>query len=742
MFSNLKYRRKILVLLGPVFVFLAAGLFVIYAISRNSLITEHRVRLEHTVSLTSDRIKHKEEEMMKLVNLFQANRPLIEYLYIMTVMGEDKKPLTDMLSPMYVALNVNSLILYDAKGNGVLELDTKPGHPMTEIMTHKIQSLPSGIVSGYTETYNTAKITGMGPLSYMGKTVGYISVGTYIDGEYLNELKNISGNEFMLVKGEKISASTLGETAAAYKPKNGRVVIDLKEYSVMEQEIKDPGGKQIAKVVTALSDKDLHEALHRLRLSIFGILGLAGLISAGLSILFIKALVKPLDDMVALTGRIAEGDFSGELTVKGKDEIAVLSGHFVDMQRKLMIQRRKIEHYTEDLERAVEARTNEVERMQAQLIQAQKMESLGTLASGIAHDFNNILTAILGYASFVKEEIDENHPHFRYWDIVEQASLRGTELTSNLMTFSGGRIDLEKKKPVSIKRLIEEVVGLLGRTFPKSISFETAFAEGDANVLGDGGALYQALINICINARDAMPQGGRLRIETGKAVMPEDSRTDRPKENAVLITVSDTGQGMKKEVLDRVFEPFFTTKAHGKGTGLGLAMVYGIIHKHQGVIHISSEEGMGTTFSIYLPATDRRHEEEEDSGTAPAALKQGMTILVIDDEEQLRKLCSEILEKAGYRVITAPDGNSGVEIYREKQSEISLVILDMIMPGISGHETFRLLKSVNSSVKVVISSGFSPDMGINWAEEEGVMGFIRKPYRSKDMIGKINEIVS
>lgn len=736
--TNLKYKQKVLFILTLVFTVVAIGLVILYMAFYKDLLEHHGKDIRNSSNLTEVLINRKASDMGNLVTFFQTNRPLIEYLYITTVIGADKEPLKSMVMPMLSSLGIDALNLYDRKGKNVLGLGPE------ECVAHKSKHdrKAGKIVYGFEASPGWVHITAMGPLQYTGNIIGYISICKKIDAKFLSELMDISGSEQLFVKGNTVVASSFNKNRFPYQPAEAKLRFKGLTYSIVEREINDLDGKPVGAMVTAISDKSLSDSLFKLRLYMLGMLAASAAISFGLGMLLIKALVNPLGEMVSFVEKVGRGQFDQYLKKEGKDEIAILSRQFDNMLTELKTHRDAVERYTSDLESAVEARTNELEKVQRQLMQSQKMESLGTLAGGIAHDFNNLLSAILGYASFAKEQIEQDHSQYRYWDIVEQAAMRAAELTSQLLTFSRGSIEPGKEEPVNVNRLIDELTRLLANTFDKSVIIERKLSKEEPYVIGNKTALYQAFLNICINAKDAMPDGGRLVIEALRFQTDDIFLSSHPGSipgGYVQINISDTGAGIKKEIIDRIFEPFFTTKESGKGTGLGLAIVYGVIHENKGFINVYSEHGSGTTFKIYLPAGKEDKDAEMEEPTKFYAGK-GQTVLVVDDEQPLRELCREILEKANYRVITASDGMEAVRIFEENKDSISLIVLDLIMPGMSGHETFRKLKGIKPPVKVIISSGYSPEISLKWAEEK-VDAFIQKPFRSEDLLKKIKEIL-
>jgi PAS domain S-box-containing protein len=379
--------------------------------------------------------------------------------------------------------------------------------------------------------------------------------------------------------------------------------------------------------------------------------------------------------------------------------------------------------------------------LQRQLFQAQKMEAVGTLAGGIAHDFNNMLQVALGYTELALG--DESMPEHCRSDLrkVYDSAKRGADLVQRLLTLS--RKAEIRPQPLNLNRRITELRNMLERTIPKMIEIRLALDDGLATMNADPTQIDQILMNLAVNARDAMPEGGKLVIETDNVTLGEDySETHlgaRPGPY-VLLSVSDTGEGMDKETVQHIFEPFFTTKGPGEGTGLGLATVYGIVKQHDGHITCYSELGSGTTFKLYFPAlvsVDQSIESE------PKTLPRGgsETILLVDDEEFLRDLGCRILTKAGYTVITASNGKEALDEYRERCHDIDLVILDVIMPEMGGKQCLEALLSINPSARVVVASGFSVKGPTRDAVTARAKGFVNKPYDIGQLLAVVREVL-
>ncbi len=379
---------------------------------------------------------------------------------------------------------------------------------------------------------------------------------------------------------------------------------------------------------------------------------------------------------------------------------------------------------------------SERKKLEAQFIQAQKMESIGTLAGGVAHDFNNLLGGILGYASFMKTKMEEDHPFYKYIDTIEKSATRAAQLTARLLGFA--RTGQDETMPVDLNEIITETMNILGRTIDKSIEIKTDLLKNLPTIEADAGRLQQAIINLCVNARDAMAEEGVLSIETRVEAINKVHAKAHPesKEGSfAVLSVTDTGTGMDKRTKEKIFEPFFTTKEEGKGTGLGLAMVYGVVKNLGGFIWVYSEPGVGSTFKIYLPISGLPEMEEHPVAEAPRGGTE--LVLVVDDEEPIRALAKETLESFGYKVMLAEDGREAIRLYEKHKEEIDLVILDMVMPKMGGRETFSGLKQISSQVKALLSTGYSQSGRAQEILDGGVMGFIQKPYKLSDLLSTV-----
>lgn len=384
----------------------------------------------------------------------------------------------------------------------------------------------------------------------------------------------------------------------------------------------------------------------------------------------------------------------------------------------------------------------EKKRLEEALFQTQKLESLGLLAGGVAHDFNNILTGILGYSSLLKNMVPQEEVMHKYLGTIEKSARRAAGLAGQLLGFARkGKYKIER---LSVNDIANELAGFLKETLDRNIEIVLNTGADLPAIEGDGTQIYQALLNLCINARDAMPSGGKLYILTDTFRLSDKKTADSMQVvpgNYVRVCVTDTGTGIGPEVRERIFEPFFTTKEVGKGTGLGLAMVYGIIKNHGGHIDVDSGLGLGTKITVWLPATSGPWNENSQVISKGKKTHQG-TVLVIDDEEEIRILIRDIMASCGYEVHVAVNGSDGIMIFSENKDRINLVILDMVMPEKGGRQTFTELKEIKPDAKIVICSGYSKEHYIQELSDEGAAAFLQKPFEYTDLVNKVKDVIS
>jgi len=740
-FENVKYAAKIRLLFIPIFILMIGGLATIYRLSVDSLTHEHSVRLERTAVLSNKALVATAQEMEKMVHLFQGNRTLNEYLYITTVLGADSSALRDLLKPLAESLSLDDVDLYDARGVRVLDLDTIPKEdPIEADLRTLIGRLPHGVMSGFLGSERSIKIAAAAPLFDGGRTIGYITVAKYIDRAYLEEQKRSSGNDIILMQDNAVRLSTIpvSEDQVRSVQARNKLILDRAKYSVEVRTIEGMNGSALGSVVIALSDEDLTRSTTRLLVLMSVLMAVAALLSYALSALFIKALVRPLNMIVRFTEKVAGGALNEELRVQGHDEIADLAGHLNAMRTQLLYDREALERYTSTLERTVDERTEQLSRVQHQLLQSQKMEAVGQLAGGMAHDFNNILTAIIGYAGILHRAMPKNDPHQAHVEQIALAGKRAANLTGSLLAFS--RRQALNPSPLDLNDVVQHIEKMLTRLIGEDIDFRTDLAADPLTIMADRGQIEQVLVNLAANARDAMIGGGRLKIATGIARWNDECLIDKAPGtfgDYATLSVSDTGMGMDQALKEKIFEPFFTTKEVGKGTGLGLSMVYGIVQQHNGCIAVQTKKGSGSTFVLYFPVI-QRDAEERSSDDAPDFMRGGSeTILVGEDDPIVREIVKVNLEDAGYRVILASDGEDLVAKFQANRDAVHLVLLDVIMPKKNGRAAYEAIRAIAPGMRAIFMSGYTADIVRSKGTIEDDIDLLSKPFTLHDLLKKI-----
>lgn len=384
----------------------------------------------------------------------------------------------------------------------------------------------------------------------------------------------------------------------------------------------------------------------------------------------------------------------------------------------------------------------EQHRLELQARQSQKMELIGTLAGGIAHDFNNILNNIIGFSTQVRKHVHEPERIIKYCNSIEKSASRGAQIASQLLQFS--RLKDAEVESVDIESILQEIASLVRETFPKTIILQEEIKESLHTVRGDRGALYEVFLNLCINARDAMPDGGTLTIRAYNGIVGVDTNPEWftiDVNECVCIEVSDTGVGISENDLPKIFEPFYTTKEKGRGTGLGLSIAYNAVKNSGGSIIVESTLHKGTTFKVYLPAMNETPSEQPEEKNQMTRAN-GEKILLVDDEEAMLILGKEILEERGFRVLTAKNGAEAVELYAQEWQNIDLVILDLIMPLKDGGQAYLEMKEINPNIKAIFCSGFTSSKIISQLLEHEHLSAIQKPFRDEELIALVFKVLS
>ncbi len=443
--------------------------------------------------------------------------------------------------------------------------------------------------------------------------------------------------------------------------------------------------------------------------------------------------VMPSLDSAAQQHFMERGDWHGELSQVTKTNQALIVESRWTLMRNQIGQPHSILIVNTDI--------TEKKTLEAQFLRAQRMESIGTLASGIAHDLNNILAPLLLAVQILQQKVLDEQGH-RLLARLESSAQRGAEMVQHLLSFARGvegeRVSLDPR------HLLREAKQITKETFPKSIQIFTKIPSELWMISGDATQLHQVLLNLCVNARDAMINGGTLTLAAENVWIDESYARMHLEAQVgpyVVFTVSDTGIGIPAAIIDKIFDPFFTTKEVGKGNGLGLSTALAIVKSHGGFINVYSEEQKGTTFRVYLPAQEARKEKPTRSERLPLFVGQGELVLVVDDEASIREITKETLETCGYRVLTASDGTEAIALYVQHQREIAVVVTDMMMPFMDGSATIRALQKLNPQVKIIATSGLSSYEKIRETAGANVWAFLPKPYTAKKLLSTLHDIL-
>jgi len=475
---------------------------------------------------------------------------------------------------------------------------------------------------------------------------------------------------------------------------------------------------------TVIAQQPAEEALSPLRTLALQI-GMAGVLSALLLTGLFFGIVGYHNRVKRLGVRLAElnRELSNEVEERQRAELA-------------------LQQSNEMLEQRVEERTRELAEQREQLVQAQRMEAVGRLAGGVAHDFNNLLTVIVGCSDIILGRMPEDDPHRGRIEQVRRAGDRAGALTKQLLAFS--RKQILQPELLDLNVVVEQTSSMLRRLIGEDIDFETKLEPGLDLVEFDPGQIEQIIMNLAVNARDAMPKGGKLTLQTENVELDESYVERHAGARAgphVMIAMTDTGVGMDAATLERIFEPFFTTKDVGRGTGLGLSTVYGIVKQSGGNIWVYSEPGRGTTFKVYLPRAERQAAEVPAAAPAPEPPQGSETILVVEDEEDVRELLRDILELGGYTVLATDDPAQAMDICRNHDSEIHLVLSDVVMPKIDGPVLAEKLKDIRPGLKVAFMSGYTDDAIVHHGVLEPGTAFLEKPIDVKTLLRKVPEFL-
>ncbi len=557
--------------------------------------------------------------------------------------------------------------------------------------------------------------------------LGFVVVGRLISERAAADLARITSSDIIFREAGKVAVSTLplfkeAEFSRGFPDQFVPTELALgdERYHASAVEL-GPGLQPAADIIVLKSHREADAYLLRLNHLLLG-LGLMSIIAgAALIYLISDTVTRPLASLVRGVHALARGDMEYPLEASGHDELSELTRAFDGMR--------------DTLER------NETQReiLEGQLRQAQKMEALGRMAGGVAHDFNNLLTVIRGHSDLLLDRLQPGDPLYRSSQQIRKTSDRAASLTRQMLAFS--RMQVLQPKVFDVNELIADMGKLLRRLVREDIEFSLRLGDSLGRIKADPNQLEQVLLNLTVNASDAMPLGGRLTIDTQNIIVDYDNaafHSSVERGDYVMITVSDSGHGMDAATKARIFEPFFTTKEPGKGTGLGLATVYGIVKQSGGFISVDSTPGNGARFTVYLPQTFEQLDEAPRLAAMPEPILGRKTVLVVEDEREVRELACEFLKSAGYSVLTAEDGLEALEIVQRLGRSISVVLTDIVMPKMRGPALARRLKSLLPHVKIVYMTGYLEQS----APDDDFLQdafFLQKPFSRETVVGQVSE---
>ena len=643
----------------------------------------------------------------------------------------DASTIRDSSEDPWQSDDCNLFALADGNGKIVALHTTSPGFSAAaaEEMLHR--SLSEHSASGWWYSGTRLYEVVLQPFYDVGTLrrtlAGTVVVGHEIDARDANHLRAISSTQVMFRYGSEVAVSTISPLQTQEfteqihdSTARGPIQIDGERLWASSVDL-TPGTRPGVTLTILKSYSDAAAFLARLNHLLLG-LGLVAVLAGGALVFVISdAFTQPLASLAEGVRALEQGDFTYPLEASGGDEVAQVTRAFDRMRGSLQ--------------------RNETKRQQleGQLRQAQRMEAMGRLAAGVAHDFNNLLTVIKGHSDLLLERLQPADPSYRSGKQIAKAADRAAGLTIQLLAFS--RMQMLQPKVLDLNALVADLGKMLTRLIREDITFAFRPGESLGRVKADRGQIEQVLLNLTVNACDAMPQGGKLTIETHDVAVDEQLAQSRPPMlpgQYVLLSVTDTGHGMDAETKARIFEPFFTTKELGKGTGLGLATVYGVVKQSDGCIWVDSQPGKGARFEIYLPRVHEPVESSRHGGIVAGPTGRRKTVLVAEDEEAVRDLASEFLKSAGYTVLTAKDGTEALAIAKESDQPIHVLLTDVVMPNMRGPELAKRLSNLRSRVKIIYMSGYLEfDKGSGEFLEEGF--FLQKPFSREALVNKVSE---
>jgi signal transduction histidine kinase/ActR/RegA family two-component response regulator len=681
--------------------------------ARDAILTFRVIQRQHEIAL-----RHKADLLATLAQIRNGDASIIE----------------DSSDDPWQSDDCNLFALADPNGRIIALRTTTPGFatPAANDMLRQSWSKHTSTAWWYggTHLYQVVLQPIYDPEAPRNAPLGTVVVGHQIDAQEAHDLSSISSSQVVFSYGDEVVVSTLsplGTQDFAQRvdsvPAHSQAEIDGEQFWMSAVEL--TAGARPPVTLTVLKSYDGATAyLEHLNRLLLGLGALAVLGGGALVFLMSAAFTRPLTRLAGGVRALEKGDFAYPLEATGGDEVAEVTRVFDRMRRSLQ--------------------RNEANRQQLedQLRQAHRMEAMGRLAGGVAHDFNNLLTVIKGHSDLLFERLDDSDALSASSKQIAKAADRAASLTRQLLAFS--RMQVLQPKVLELNVLISDMEKMLTRLIREDIAF--SFKPGDSlgRVKADPGQIEQVILNLTVNACDAMPNGGQLSIETRNVTVDEQFTQDRRPMTAghyVLLTVTDTGQGMDADTKARIFEPFFTTKEVGKGTGLGLATVYGVVKQSGGYIWVESDLGKGARFEIYFPRVSEAPELSQSVERTWAPGGRDQIVLIAEDQDAVRELATEFLKSAGYTVLSARDGMEALDLAKRWSGPIHLLLADVVMPNMRGPELGKRLKGFRSDVKIIYMSGYLDyDKGEGEFPSGGL--FLQKPFSRQTLIEKVNKALS
>jgi signal transduction histidine kinase/ActR/RegA family two-component response regulator len=720
---SLRLRTKLLLS----FVFLTAGLTsaTLLIVRRNAQgQVQHQIEQDtRNATLTFRVIQHQQQTALS------RKADLLASLAYMR--DGDPTAIKDASEDPWQSDDCNLFVLADKTGKIKALHSTGPSFPIEAAQILVSRSVSRGETSGWWFSDRSLYQVVLQPFyddpAKKKNLLGTVVVGHLIDQRAAADMARIASSDVVLRHGSEVAISTLAplrelELRQQLRDNFTTTQLNLGDEHYFASSIDlTPGQQPPAEFIVLKSYRETAAYLQRLNRQLQGV-GLAALLAAvALIFLISDTVTRPLDSLVQGVHALERGDFAYPLAAGGHDELSDLTRAFDGMRGTL------------------QKNETQREQLEGQLRQAQKMEALGRLAGGVAHDFNNLLTVIRGHSDLLLDRLQPGDPLHNNSQQIRKTADRAASLTRQMLAFS--RMQVLQPKVLDMNELIAEMGKLLRRLIREDIEFSLCLGDSLARVKADPGQLEQVLLNLTVNASDAMPLGGKLTIETQNVIVDRQYAQTHPSVEPgayVVLSVSDTGHGMDTATRARIFEPFFTTKEPGKGTGLGLATVYGVVQQSWGYIWVDSRPGSGSRFEIYLPRTSAQPDSAQAVAMTSESVGRRKTVLVVEDEREVRELACEFLKSAGYSVLTAEDGAEALETAERLGQSIHVVLTDIVMPKMRGPALAQQLKALLPQVKIVFMTGYLEQNGsANDFLEDAY--FLQKPFSRETVVAKVGE---